>query len=120
MASPLIAITMGIGREHTHTRKVAAGPIEAGDQTLPDGIAARAENNWDRSGRRLCRNCRHSTADRGDDGHLAANQISGQRRQPLIFTPRPAEFDRYVLAIDMTRLAQPLAERRNHVCRLGG
>src|SRR5262249_40058003 len=44
-------------------------------------------------------------------GNLSAHQFTGQRRQPIILTVRPAVFDCDVLALDMARLLQPLSKR---------
>ena len=53
-----------------------------------------------------------------DHGHLAADQLGRQRRQPIVLTFRPAIFDRDILALDITGFAQTLAERGNEVARL--
>ena len=38
------------------------------------------------------------------------HQIGNQSRQPVVLTFRPAVFDRYVLAVDMSRLFETLHE----------
>jgi len=43
-------------------------------------------------------------SERGNDGHVAANEISGQRRQPIELTVSPTEFNRYILALDVASL----------------
>ena len=42
--------------------------------------------------------------------HLALNQISRQRRQPIVLAARPAVFDRHVLAFDKSGFVQALAK----------
>ena len=61
---------------------------------------------WPRAPRACC------PAD--DHGHLTANQIGRQRRQPIVLTFRPAVFDRDVLALDEAGFAfKALAETRH-------
>jgi hypothetical protein len=45
-----------------------------------------------------------------DYGDLSTNQFSRERRQPVKLALRPTVFDRDVLALDIARLAQALAE----------
>ena len=52
----------------------------------------------------LAASARWRAAQRGDYGHLPADQIGGQVRQPIILSRRPAEFDRHVLTFDIARL----------------
>jgi hypothetical protein len=47
-------------------------------------------------------------ADRGDCGHLAADQIAYQRGQAIIGARQPVVLDRYVLAFDVTSFAETL------------
>ncbi len=58
--------------EKIDTRRVAAGPGEAGDKTKLDRVFADTEDDRDR---RYCSfgRDRGYLAGRGDDGHLAAN-----------------------------------------------
>jgi hypothetical protein len=53
---------------------VAAGLIEAGDETQPDRIAAGAEDNGNCRGRRLGREHGRSTSARDDHAHRPADQ----------------------------------------------
>ena len=75
------------------------------------GSAAYREDDRNRRGRRLCRQCRRSAAGRDNHGHLAANQIGRQCRQSIVLALRPAIFDRHVPALDVAGFAQALAER---------
>ena len=45
-----------------HARDVAARPVEAGDKSELDRVAADLEDNRNCRGRRLCRQCRRSAA----------------------------------------------------------
>jgi hypothetical protein len=68
-----------------HIRKagdVAARPVEAGDETEFDGIAAAAEYNRNGLGRSLGGGSRNPAARRHDHRHSAADQIGRQCRQP--------------------------------------
>src|SRR5215216_4494268 len=48
---------------------------------------------------------------RDDHGHLTANQIGRQCRQPVELALRPAAFDCKVLALDIAGFAQALVKR---------
>ena len=50
-----------------------------------------------------------------DDGHTTEHQISRQFPQPIGVIVRPAEFDRYIAALDVAGFIQALAERRNEI-----
>ena len=56
-----------------------------------------------------------ASAEVGGDGHdhvdLAADEVGGQCRQPIIVALRPAVFDRQVLSLDVAALTQSLVER---------
>src|SRR5262249_12270120 len=86
-------------------------PREAGDETKPDWIVGDGKDDGDRRGCSLGREGRDGAFGRGDHGNLSAHQFTGQRRQLIILTVRPAIFDCYVLALDMTRLLQGLSKR---------
>jgi hypothetical protein len=103
-----------------HARDIAARPAKAGDETEPDWVAARFEDDRNGRGCRLCRK-RRGSAGRGNHGNLTMNQIGRHRRQPIILAFRPTVFDRYVLAIYVTSFAQPF-EKGGQVPRiaLGG
>jgi hypothetical protein len=102
---------------------VAAGPIEAGDETGLDRIRARGEHDRNGCGRGLrSKRCRR-TDWRDDDGDATTDQIRRQFRQLTVFIVRPAVFDRHVLAFDIAGFVQTLAERGNEggkrLCRAG-
>src|SRR5262249_2405760 len=48
--------------------------------------------------------------ERGDDGNAAANQLGRQARQSIVIILRRAVFDRYILAVDITRVLEALTE----------
>jgi len=95
--------------------RVAARPGEAGDKTKPDRVLADAEDDRDR---RCCRFGRERgrVADRGDDGHLLANEIGQQRRQAIVLALQPGILDRHVLAFDVAALVEAFSER-GHITR---
>ena len=51
------------------------------------------------------------TAARCDNIDLAADEIGGQRRQPIVVKLRPAVLDGQVLPFDIAGLTQTLSER---------
>ena len=95
--------------EESDARDIAARPVEARDKSVLDRVAAETEDDRDRCGRRLGRE-RRDRSDCGDHGHLTADQIGRQRRQPIILPIGRAEFDRHVPALDEAGFAQALAE----------
>ena len=101
--------------EKADARDVAARPVEAGDEAVPDRVAAGREDNRYRRGCGLGRERRIVVAD--DHGHRPADQISRQSRQPIRLIFRLAEFDRDVLALDEAGFLQALAERGHEVRR---
>ena len=101
-----------LGREKIDARHIAARPGEARDKTKLDRVFGDGEDDRNRRGRRLGRECRRGAAERDNHGDLTANQFGRQRRQPIELVLRPAIFDRYVLALDVARVLQTLAEMR--------
>jgi hypothetical protein len=96
--------------EKIDTRRVAAWPGEAGDQTELDRILGDTEDDRNRGrcgfGRQrggLAARCR-------DDGNAATNQVGRQLRQLINMIFGPAVLDRHVLARYVTRFAEPLTE----------
>ena len=63
---------------------IAAGLSEAGDKTKLDRVYTFREDDWDRRRCSFRRQRNMWGADRGDCGHLAADQIAYQRRQAII------------------------------------
>src|SRR5262245_14060784 len=98
------------------TRDVTTRPVEIGDKTRLDRVAADTEDDRDGRGRGFGRQSRRCACWRGDNGDLAAGQVGRHRRQTIVSTFRPAVCDSDVLALDITGLAQPLKER-THIAR---
>jgi hypothetical protein len=99
-----------LGTEEVDPRDVAGRPIEAGDNTLLDRIAASQEHDRDRAGRRLCGQSRIAASRGKDHGRLAAHKIGCERRQSIVLVFRKTVFDRYVAAFNVTGLTQAAAE----------
>src|SRR5215472_6377868 len=90
--------------------RVAAWPVEAGDEAELDRVVAGTED--DRNGRGCCfgseRRLRAPCG--GDDGDVTVNQIGRERRQSVVLTFRPAILDRYVLTFGEPALPEALME----------
>jgi hypothetical protein len=97
-------------RQPTDTRDIPAGPVHAGDKAVLDGVATSLENDRYGGGCGLCCEAGRGRAACGNDGDFTANEIGGQRRQSIVLTVRPPIFDRHVPALDVSGLAQALAE----------
>jgi hypothetical protein len=91
--------------EKIDPRQIAARPGEAGDKTERDRVFGGEEDDRDRRRCRLRRKCPKS-GDRDEHGHLTTGQIGYQCRQTIVLPLRPAVHDRYVLALDETRVLQ--------------
>ena len=80
-------------------------------QARLDWVDPDLEDDRNARGRRFCRECGRSATDRGNHGHLLANQISRQGWQAIVLTLRPSIFDRHIPVLDIVGLAQALTER---------
>ena len=84
-----------LGDEKINSGHVASGPGKAGDKSELNWVFAYTEYDRDRRGGSFGRERGH-VARRGDDGHLSANEIGQQRRQPSYGPPasgpRPSRF----------------------------
>ena len=103
----LTPVRLPLGRARLATRPSLTGSSPA---TKSDG---------NRRGRRLRRQRRRNAAGGSNHGDLAADQIGGQRRQPVVLIVGPAVFDGHALAFDKARLLQSVAKsaqtiRRTH------
>src|SRR5215831_19941622 len=83
-------------------------------------IAPCYEDDRNRGGRRLGRECRRVTTCCENHGWLTASQIGRQRGQPIVLTLGPAKCDVHILPLDVAGLGQTLAERSHGRCRLVG
>jgi hypothetical protein len=70
--------------------------------------------------RSLGRQRRGAAASCNNDGHSAADQISGKFRKSLMLTLGPAIFDRDILALNVTNFAKATMERGQELRELGG
>ena len=100
-----------IGVDRGDAGDVAAGPVEAGDKAEFDRIAAGGEHHRNGSGGVLGRHRGGGAAGGGDQRHLAADQLGGEVRQPLVVPVGPAIVDGDVVAVDETGLAQAFEKR---------
>src|SRR5262249_114854 len=96
--------------EETHAGRITARLIQAGDEAELYRIAARGEDNRNRTSRGLC-NAHGRSAGRSDDRDLAMNEVGRLRRQSLVSAFRPAIADRHVLAVYVAGFLQSLAKR---------
>ena len=87
--------------------RVAAGPCKAGDESKPDRIFGKQEDNGVRCGRRFGRERRRVGACE-DDRNLLADQFGSHCWQSVVLTLGPAVFDRNVIAHDIAGLLQAL------------
>jgi hypothetical protein len=90
---------------------VATRAGEARDKTSFDRVCADAEDDRDRRCRAFRRGRNERVVKRGDDPHLAADNVRHQRRQPIELTVQPVVLDRYISVLDITSFAEALAER---------
>jgi hypothetical protein len=98
--------------EVAHAGQIAARPIETGDQTKFDRVAAHAEHDRNRRCRGFGSQRRaNAAAGQSDDIDSAADEIGDQCRQALVAGVAEAVFDRDVVALDVAGLRQTLAER---------
>src|SRR6516162_4468459 len=103
---------------HVHiadTGKVAAGPIEAGDETNPDRVCTATKDDRNGRSRGFGRERRRDVSRCDDDGHPSADQIGRQFRQSSGFVLSPAILDRQAPTLNVTGLAQSYAESRNDI-----
>jgi hypothetical protein len=103
---------------HVHiadTGKVAAGPIEAGDETNLNRVCAATKDNRNGRSRGFGRERRRDVSRRDDGGHPPADQIGRQFRQLSGFVLSPAILDRQAPTLDVTGFAQSYAESRNEI-----
>src|SRR5205809_39056 len=96
--------------ENSNPGCVASRVAEGVDQSEPGRIRAHGEHdgNLPRSGLRRAR--RGDITGRRDDCDVAAHQLRCQRRQLIVIALRPAVFDRHILAVDIARLTEAVAE----------
>src|SRR5262245_8876406 len=89
---------------------VATWSMQAGDKSQFDRVQSYVEDDWDRGGRCLGRQCSGGTGRHSNHSHLTTNQIVRQRRKSIVPTLCPAIFNRHVPAFDITGFFQALVE----------
>src|SRR5215471_7575451 len=96
---------------------VAARPGEVGDKTKLNRVFTDTEDDRDA----CCRSfgCKRGCgANRGDHGHLSADQVGHQCRQAIVLSLQPVVLDRHVLAFDVAGFIEAFA-KPGHVARVG-
>jgi hypothetical protein len=76
-----------------------------------DRVGIGGEDDWNRCGRGLGRQCRRHS-ERVNHGDLTADQRGRERLQSVALDLSPAVFERHVAALDIAGFAQALAECR--------
>src|SRR6516162_765027 len=105
-----------IGKE-INASGIAARPGEVDDKTKLNRVFTDTEDDRDACCRSFgCK--RGCCANRGDHGHLSADQIGHQCRQAIVLGLQPVVLDRHVLAFDVAGFVEALA-KRGHVARVG-
>ena len=100
------------------TRGVAARPVEACDQAGSDRIGS--DDEYDRRRRGCGFGClRRPRATRYDRGHLPADEIGRQSRQPIWLIFRPAILEGDVPALDKSGVVEALPERIDEIFEAG-
>src|SRR5262245_19449383 len=101
--------------EPTHSRDIAARPVEATHESLVNRIAASREHDRNRFCHCHRSQYRSATSRRDDHVDLAADQIGRQDRQAIEPILRKTVLDRHVAAIDIAGFTQTTAERCQEV-----
>jgi hypothetical protein len=96
--------------EKIDTRRVAARPGQARNETKLDRVFGDTEDDRNRRGRSFGREGSRRAAGRGDHRHSTANQISHQRRQAIVLSIQPMVVDRHASPLGVTDFAEAFAE----------
>src|ERR1700687_2221062 len=99
--------------QRSHAGEITFWPVQASDESKLDRVASYPEDDRNRRSRRLCCQCRGSTAGRCNHVHPTTNQIGSECRQSIVVALSPAVFDRHILAVDVPSFAKALVERRH-------
>jgi hypothetical protein len=100
-----------VGHEKIDSGRVAARPVEAGDETKLDRVHSNAKDDRDRRGRGLGRERRRVAAGRGNERHAAAHEVGHQLRQPIVSAAEPVILHGDILTIDIAGFPEACAER---------
>jgi hypothetical protein len=98
--------------ERAHTRDIAAGPVQVGNQTDLDRVRAHEKDDRDALRRGFGRK-RSRRRDRHDHIHLARDQLGCHRRQPLVAAFSPAIVHRDVPPGNIACLTETLMKGRD-------
>src|SRR6516225_4200078 len=105
-----------IGKE-INASGVAARPGEVDDKTKLNRVFTDTEDDRDACCRSFgCK--RGCCANRGDHGHLSADQVGHQCRQAIVLGLQPVVLDRHVLAFDVAGFVEAFA-KRGRIARVG-
>src|SRR5262249_29684941 len=100
--------------QEAYTGQIGSRPAEALDETARDRVRAAGKHDGDGGGG-LFRGVRRDGTTGHDHRDLAADQISRQRRQPVIVTLGPTILDQSVLVLDVAAFLQAAANRLGEV-----
>jgi hypothetical protein len=113
--SPKLLRRKFVGNE-ADTGDVAAGPVDVGDEAIPDRVAPGHKD--DRHSRRCSFGRERRRGIAHDQSYLPAKKVRHQKRQPGLIRGR-VQFDRDVLALNEACFLEALAQR-SHVVRCAG
>src|SRR5262245_10211389 len=97
--------------ENIDAGSIAARSGKTGNETELNRVFADAENDWNRRSSDLGGKRRRVAAGCGNHGNAAANEVSHERRQTIIFALQPVVFEPRVLAFDGAGLVEAFVER---------
>src|SRR5262249_20775161 len=106
-------VGLEVENKRAYARDVAAGAIEAGDETAPDRVGASHVDDRYSRGRSLGRQCRYLAAWCNNDRHLSTHEIGGERGQLIVLSVGPAIVQGGVLALEESGIFQALQDHRD-------
>ena len=106
-----------IREEKIDAGRVAAGLGKTGDKTHLDRVCADAEDDRNCRGRSFGRKRSRIAAGRGDNGHVAADEIGHERWQSIVLALQPVVLHRHVLTLDVAGFVEALTERTSNARR---
>src|SRR5262249_13615763 len=106
-------VGLEVENKRAYARDVAAGAIEAGDETAPDRVGASHVDDRYSRGRRLGRQCRYLAAWCNNDRHLSTHEIGGERGQLIVLSVGPAIVQGDVSTLEESDIFQALQDQRD-------
>src|SRR5262249_52217617 len=97
--------------ENIDAGRIAARSGKTGNETEFNRVFADAENDWNRRSSDLGGKRGRVAGGCGNHGNAAANEVSHERRQTIIFALQPVVFEPRVLAFDGAGLVEAFVER---------